>query len=162
MVAEVRIKGAEQLRALGRDLKAAGEQGKGLRRDTLRAMRVGAAPLREAVEESAKDNLPKRGGLNMWVAASKIVVRNSLTGNKVGTRIVASKAGGRKGSHDIAATDAGSFRHPVFGKWRKNVPPQQITPGWFTKPLEKAAPVVMTELKLSLDIIARRLERGNF
>ena len=154
MVAEVRITGAEQLRALGRDLKAAGEEGKGLRRKMLAGMRAAGRPLAEKVKESARDNLPKRGGLNEWAAASRVTVRNSLTGKSVGTRIVVGK---RK--HDISDMDAGSLRHPVYGNRKKWVG-QSIAEGAFSKPLEHSAPEIQAALLAVMEMTARQIERG--
>lgn len=160
MVAEIRITGAEQMRRLGIELKAQGEEGKGLRRELLAAMRIAGKPLVEATRASAMANLPKAGGLNEWVASSNIAARNSLTGSRVGTKVVAKKPGGRKGSHDLEASDAGQIRHPVYGRWLKNQPTQDIPPGWFTKPLLAAAPEVQVALLMALTITEEKLARG--
>jgi hypothetical protein len=97
---EVRVTGANQLRDLARDLKAAGETGRGLRRDLLAAMRAAEKPLIDAARESARDTLPKSGGLNEWTANSYIKAQNRLTGKGVGVRIVA-----KKGKHDLLDMD---------------------------------------------------------
>lgn len=159
MVAEIRITGAESLRALGKDLKAMGEEGKGFRKELLKSMRVGAKPLVEATRASARANLPKKGGLNEFIATSKIATRNSLAGNKVGTRIVAKKAGGSKGFHDLEAMDAGSFRHPVHGN-RKVWVQQSVTPGWFTKPLNEAMPKVRASLMEAMEVTELKITKG--
>jgi hypothetical protein len=44
--------------------------------------------------------------------------------------------------------------------WRAGVPTQKIPDGWFTKPLNKQAPVVQAEIVMALNIIGRRLEKG--
>lgn len=158
MVAEFKVTGAEQLRALGRDLKMAGEEGKGLRRELLAGMRFLSKPLVDATRASAEENLPRRGGLNDFIASSDIKVRNSLTGRRAGMRIVAKKAGGSKGFHDLEAFDNGWFRHPVYGNRRKWIQ-QGIAPGWFSKPLNEAVPEVAATLSLSMNVIARRITR---
>jgi hypothetical protein len=145
MVVEIRVTGAEQLRALGKDLRAAGLEGKGLRREMLASMRAVGKPLVEKVKESARAELPKAGGLNEFIAKSSITVKNNLTGRKVGTRIVAKKKGGSKGWHDLEAFDNGSFRHPVHGNRKKWVQ-QSVTPGFFTKPLIEGAPAMQAGL----------------
>lgn len=162
MVAEIRITGAEQLRALGRDLKAAGVQGQGLRRELLRGMRAAEKPLKDAVHQSALDSLPKKGGLNEWVAAESVTARNSLSGRGAGVRIVARKKGGKKGSHDLEAVDAGNVRHPVWGRWLKDVPTQSVESGYFTKPLNEAAPELIAVLSMAIEITARRIAKGTF
>jgi hypothetical protein len=56
--------------------------------------------------------------------------------------------------------DEGKVRHKVWGVWRAGVPTQKIPDGWFTKPLNKQAPVVQAEIVMALNIIGRRLEKG--
>jgi hypothetical protein len=106
------------------------------------------------VKQSARDSLPKGGGLNEWAAASKITVRNSLTGARVGTRIVVGK---RK--HDISDLDKGSLRHPVYGNRKKWVS-QSIAEGVFSKPLEHKAPEMQAALLAVMELTARQIERG--
>jgi hypothetical protein len=156
---EVRVTGAEQLRSLARDLKEAGGPARGLRRELLAAMRLAGKPLVDAPKASARAELPKAGGLNTWVAdGAKISVRNRVAAtNTVGMRIVATK-----GNHDLEDMDTGQIRHPVFGKWRRNTPTQEIYQGWFTKPLNAALPMVQAEVLMAMDIIGRRIEKGIF
>jgi hypothetical protein len=155
---EVRITGANQLRALARDLKEAGGPARGLRRELLAAMRLAGKPLVDAAKESARAHLPRKGGLNTWVAdGSKIAVRNRVAAtNTVGMRIVATK-----GNHDLEDMDTGSIRHPVFGH-RTTWVSQDVYQGWFTKPLNAALPMVQAEVLMAMDIIGRRIEKGIF
>lgn len=156
---EVRVTGAEQLRALARDLKEAGGPARGLRRELLAAMRLAGKPLVQATKDSARAHLPHAGGLNEWVAdGAKIAVRNRLAAtNTVGMRIVATK-----GNHDLEDMDTGKIRHPVWGVWRANTPTQDVYQGWFTKPLNAALPMVQAEVLMAMDIIGRRIEKGIF
>ena len=158
---EVRVTGAEQLRKLARDLKAAGSPARGLRVELLRAMRLAAKPMVEAAKASARENLPRAGGLNVWVAdGAKITARNNLTalsGKRLGMRIVATK-----GNHDLEDMDTGKIRHPVWGVWRANTPTQDVYQGWFTKPLNAALPMVQGEVLMAMNIIGRRIEKGIF
>lgn len=155
---EVRVTGAEQLRALSRDLKAAGSPARGLRVEILRAMRLAAKPMVAAAKQSARDVLPHKGGLNTYVAdGAKIAARNRVaTTNTVGMRIVATEGGVR-----LEGMDQGKVRHPVFGNrkvWRS----QTIPDGWFSKPLNAFAPMVQAEVLMAMDIIGRRIEKGIF
>lgn len=159
MVATIRVTGADQCRALGLALKAAGEEGKGLRRELLASMRAAEKPLADAARKSARANLPKAGGLNEWVATSKITARNSLSGRGAGVRLVAKKPGGSKGSHDLEALDAGTFRHPVYGH-RKTWVTQSIPAGWWTTALFKASPRVQLELLAAIRITNERIARS--
>jgi hypothetical protein len=155
---EVRITGAEQLRKLAVDLKAAGSPARGLRVELLRAMRLAAKPMVEAAKASARENLPKHGGLNVWVAdGAKIAARNRVAStNAVGMRIVATE-----GAAKLEDMDKGKVRHPVFGNravWRS----QDIQAGWFSKPLNEAMPAVQADVLMAMDIIGRRIEKGMF
>lgn len=155
MAIDIRVTGAEKLAVLAGELRAAGEEGKGFRRQLLAQIRVAAAPAAEAVKASAESTLPHGGGLNDWVAGSKFAVRNRLTGRNVGVRIV-----GTKGDHDLEAIDAGRVRHPVWGRWVKGVPTQAVEPGFFTKPLEKSEPRVTFAVLSAISTIGRELGRG--
>jgi hypothetical protein len=152
---ELRITGADQLRVLGAQLKAAGEQGQGLRRELLASMRALEKPLTDGVRSSARDMLPHRGGLNEWVAGSDIKFRNNLTGSaaRIGARVVATK-----GSHNLEGIDGGNVRHPVYGgsTWVS----QSVRDGWFTKPLNAAAPEVTVMLSIAIRTITSQLETG--
>lgn len=158
MPVSIEVRGAEQMRALGKRLRAAGLEGKGLRRELLAAMRVAEKEALLAAKESALQNLPKAGGLNEWVASSKFQARNRLTGNGVGVELKATKPGGSKGTHDLDASDGGQIRHRVYGHWRKGVPTQQIAPGWWSKPMTKAGLSLQIKLTALMARIARQIQ----
>jgi len=121
-------------------------------------MRLAAKPMVGAAKESARANLPKHGGLNVWVAdGAKIAARNRVaTTNTVGMRIVATEGGAR-----LEDMDKGKVRHPVYGN-RKVWRDQDIQAGWFSKPLNAFAPMVAAEVLMAMDIIGRRIEKGIF
>jgi hypothetical protein len=154
----VTITGAEQMRAVGALLKEAGDEGKALRKGLLAEMRSAEQEGLQKAKESALANLPKRGGLNEWVAASKFASRNRLTGRTVGVSLIASKAGGRQGQHDVEATDAGTFRHPVFG--HKVWVEQSINPGWWTNALTSLAPELQIKLLAAMAAIEELVTKG--
>lgn len=154
MVVKIRVAGAEQMARLGVELRAAGLEGKVFRRRLLASIRAAAAPAPAAAKASARATLPKGGGLNDYIASSRIGVRNRLTGKGVGVRIVATK-----GDHDLQALDEGTARHPVFGN-RKVWAANPVTPGWFTKPLEETSPRVTTGVLAAIYATRRALERG--
>jgi hypothetical protein len=151
----IRIAGAEQMAVLGAELRAAGVEGKLFRRDLLAGVRVAAAPAPQAVKASARAVLPKGGGLNEYVASSRIGVRTRLTGKSVGVRIA-----GTKGDHNLWRIDAGHVRHKVFGRWVEGVPDQPVTPGFFTKPLEAVEPKVTAAVIGVIYATRRALEKG--
>jgi hypothetical protein len=154
MSVRIRIAGAEQMAVLGAELRAAGVEGKLFRRDLLAGIRAAAAPAPQAVKASARAVLPKAGGLNEYVATSRIGVRTRLTGKSVGVRIA-----GTKGIHNLRRIDAGSVRHMVFGNpkvWAEN----SVQEGWFTKPLEAIEPKVTTAVIGVIYATRRALEKG--
>jgi len=157
-MADFGVRGAAQVERAAKSLKTQGEAGKGLRKEMLRTIQTTTKPLREGLKASARSTLPKRGGLAATVAGSGISTRTRTTGSKVGVRIVAT--GGKK-VRDIQATDRGLLRHPVFGRWVKGLPPQQITPGWWSKPLAAFAPKVRKELLAAMERVNRDIARGS-
>lgn len=148
------VRGAEQMYKLGRDLRAAGDVGKGLRLELLAALRAAEAPLRKEVTDSALRTLPHKGGLNQWVARARPTVSNRLTGRAAGIRVKQSKKG-----HDLPAIDEGRVRHPLFGN-RKVWYALSVPEGYFTKPLNKSVPRIRTALLLAIETTNRRIARG--
>lgn len=89
--------------------------------------------VRRRIKGVAMDTLPGGGGLNAWVAATKITASVTLTGRRVVVRL----RGGRRSSgaqSDIRAIDRGRVRHPSWGRRaRGDWHSQTVTPGFFTK-----------------------------
>jgi len=93
------------------------------------------APTRTAVADRALATLPRSGGLNVWVAATRVsaVVRTS------GRRAKMSVKGSRKSlenKSDMTGVDAGGVRAPSWGKrtrasWHSVV----VAPGYFSEPV---------------------------
>lgn len=106
------IDGADQLRDLGRRLKAAGETGKGMRRDLLREIRnTTKGPVLEAGREGLRRRLPSRGGLAATAAKNlKIAARTRLSGNEVGVTVLASLK-----DMDLPKLEQGKLRHLTYG-----------------------------------------------
>lgn len=128
------VEGASELRAVSVRLKEAGLVD--LRKEMNAKIRAATLPVRPMVRASALQVLPKRGGLNVWVA--KATTRTSvLTGAKTaGVVVRVSKRG-----HDMKDIDAGQVRHPVYGN-RKKWAAQTVPAGFATTPMKKMAPVV--------------------
>ncbi|GEA79934.1 hypothetical protein [Cellulomonas uda] len=124
------VTGADKLRTLSVKLKAAGDRD--ITNTLRRELRAGSKETRTAVKRSAIETLPARGGLNRWAATTPGITA-SLSGRNPSVRITQRKRG-----HDIAALDAGTVRHPIYGR-RKTWVAQDITPGFFTKPIERDA-----------------------
>jgi hypothetical protein len=146
--------GSGQLEAVGARLKLQGA--KGLRRELLVGLKLGAAPLVGDVRAAARAQLPKSGGLNRYVADGDIKVAVRLSGRLTGVRIVNSRKNAKKGGTSDFGTDRGVIRHPVFGtdKWVEQRLPSA---GWFSKTLEDKAPSVTPFVVAALESVAVRM-----
>lgn len=151
MPVDVQVVGADQLGAIADELKRTGNTE--LRRDLYRGIQRSTKPLRQDVQQAARDKLPRRGKLNEWVAESKFSTR-TRGGKNPGVRITSGKRG-----HDMRAIDRGRLRHPVFGN-KKVWVTQQVTPGWFSQTLADGAPAVRRELVKVLEDVAERIARS--
>lgn len=149
MTFEVEIKGdADKLAVLGHATKQLGDGA--LRKKLLGGIQRAARPLKTAAATSAATRLPRAGGLNTRVAASRFTTRTRSTPRSAGVTIVASK------DLDLRSLDRGRVRHPVFGN-RSAWVNQQVTPGWFTGAMKAGTPIVRAEIGRVLDEVAADL-----
>jgi hypothetical protein len=147
----VRVGGAQDLRALSRDLKVAGR--KDLRKELFAGLNRSTKPLRAAAKANALDTLPETGGLNRRVAAATMTVRGG------GARLtIVARPSKRGGQFDPLGVDGGIVRHPTYGHGPTVA--QHVQPGWFTKPMLAGADEVRHELVLGIDVVAAKLEGG--
>jgi hypothetical protein len=137
---------------VGRRLKESGD--KGLRKELLRGINRSLKPVKAKVKEAALRDLPREGGLNEFVASSKIGSRTRMAGRNPAVFLT-----GRKAGHDLRSTDRGRLRHPVFGN-REVWVNQQIKPGWWSETLAGEIPAIRHEVVRALDDVARRLADG--
>lgn len=151
MAVELSVAGADKLGDVARRLRETGD--KALRAELLRGINRATRPLKAAAQQSARDRLPRRGGLNEFVASSKFST-STRTGRDPAVRITATKAG-----HDVRALDRGRLRHPLFGN-RRHWFNQQVPAGWFTDAMEAGAPVVRRSIVDVLDDVAKKVARG--
>lgn len=152
MPVDLRVDGADQLARVAKVLRTTGNAT--LRRELYAGIQRATKPLKAAAKDAARAQLPKRGGLNEFVAGSKLATRSRGGGRTPGVRITATKTGG----HDLRAIDNGRLRHPVFGN-RAAWVTQSVKPGWFTKTMQDGAPVVRKEIVSVLDDVADQLAR---
>src|SRR6266568_1059391 len=149
----VQTRGADKLARVSAALRAAGD--KDLQRELRRAMSRTTKPLRKAAKDGALQILPHRGGLDEHVAATARIATR-VTANSSGARL---RITGTSRDNLRRMDEEGLVRHPVYGKWRKGMPPQRIRPGWFTNPLTLAAQgAVPKEIDAALDDVARKLQ----
>lgn len=172
---EVEVAGGEQLAALYRRVREAGDND--LRRELLRGIRVAVKPLPVAVKAAARSTLPSRGGLAGMVAGASITSRTRTTASRqqdVGVRLIGqrerdrSKAArkGKKGAErppsrfvDIAAVDRGVIRHPVFGN-REAWVSQQVRPGFWSGTINERADEVERDIVQAMDRVAAKIADG--
>lgn len=145
------VRGANELEALGRRLKEAGD--KGLRRELLAGIRKTNKPTISAIRANARAELPHGGGLAEIVGSSRIGTRTKLSGKNVGVQI---KGVGTVG---LTSLNRGRLRHPVYGN-RGTWVTQQIPAGWFTDPIEKDVPRIRAGIEDAMKTVARKIERG--
>lgn len=149
MPVELRIEGARNLEKLSKKLKAAGDAT--LRKELYAGINRATKPAKTAIKEAARRELPKKGGLNEFIAKSSVTTRTRGGGKNPGVQIVAKKKG-----HDIRAIDRGRLRHPVWGNRRVWVT-QQIKPGFFTDTIGAQINDLRRAVIKVLDDIARKV-----
>lgn len=170
------IKGADNLRAVSKALKQAGEQGKGLKRELNKGIRAAAKPVTRDVKAAARRDLPKGGGLNVWMARSSALIRIRPLNNP-GVDVYFPKR--QDGYID------GVIRHPVFarrervqgeGSKRKDGTvdvhrnihgggkvrwvTQNVNGDWFDGTVERSAPVVRPEIEKAIEAVAQQIVRS--
>lgn len=123
-------------------------------------IRKAVAPARKAVKKAAKNTLPKRGGLNVWVGRTRITAQFRYAGRKAGVKL----KGGRDSSDghrtDIVRIDAGRVRAPAWGhKTRAGWHNVAVTPGFFSQTLADL-PDWRSEVDAAVDASLEQLRRG--
>jgi hypothetical protein len=143
----------EQLRALSRALKEAGDRG--LRKELNAGLNRATKPMTAAARQNYRQRLPKRGGLNQRGARARMTTQKR-TGRDPSIRIVATGMG-----LDLRAVDAGLIRHPVFQSQRNPDPPwvsQRIRPDTFTDAMIETAPQARREVDVAMQRVADKVE----
>lgn len=147
----IRVEGADKLGVLAKELRRTGN--KELSRELYSALNRATKAMRAEALKTAEQDLPREGGLNQRVAASRLSTRRR-GGRNPGVKIVA------KGLRQLDLIDRGEVRHPVYGRrgrWvRQQIPDAE---GWFTKSLEASADEVRQEILTAIDDIAKKIER---
>lgn len=144
------IRGADELLALSKRLKAAGLTD--LRKELHKEMRTVAKPLIPKVREAARNKLPKAGGLNERIARKPLRAQVRTGAKTAGVRIAGTKVDPR--------INEGRVAHPVFGRPKSTVV-QQVpsADGYFDDTLRESAPEIRDQLLAALDDFAQRITR---
>lgn len=141
----IEFRGGEDFTALAaRIRKAEGE----LPHELIDALERAAPPLERAAKKSAETNLPQRGGLAAVVASAGMSTQRRANGIRITAR----------GITQLALTNSGAVRHPVYGNpgtWVGQAIPK--AKDWFDKPMHDGAPTISAELKKALDKIASEI-----
>lgn len=143
-----KVSGADDLELLAKRLKEI--SGTELKKELLRGIRETNKPTIARIKDSARANLPKRGGLADRVARETIGTRTRLTGDSAGVRIQRKR--GR-------ALNAGRLRKPLFGN-RKHWYDQPVAKDWFDKPIEDDAPQIRRGLQRVMEDVAAKIARS--
>lgn len=144
----IELRGADQLQALSVRLKDLGD--KELKREFSKAISAATKPLVQDLRQSARETLPKKGGLNERVARSQIRTVRRASSRTQGIRVVA------KNPYALGRLDQGRVRHPVFGRnvWVD----QTVKSGWWTRPTEAIGPDVIRSVNAAMRNMARKLD----
>ena len=153
MPAEVYFQRGKGFDTLSAKFRAAGNEGKGLRKALYKEILRETKPLKQDAKRNAKAILPKRGGLARRVAASSFSTKTRIIGAGAGVSIIAKGKGQARGVKQI---DAGRVRHPIWGRKNRWVT-QSVTPGWFTKAMEKGAGKIRDGVQRAVNDVLRKL-----
>ena len=148
------------LRNLAARLRAAGTQGKGLRRALLAALSEAAKPIADEITSTANlsEHLPDRYAAVLGGDLTVTVTR-SLSGDPQVSVTARGKAKKRK----VAILEQGFISHPVYPrgprrKWRwANQQAGGMKAGFFSDPAKAAAPDVRDKVMAALQDTARQI-----
>lgn len=149
MARDIEVTGLDDLARLSRTLRAAGGQGKSLRRELTGSLNRETRETRLAMRASIVPGLPKSGGLAAEVLKSTRFTTSIRT--SPGTAGVSIRARGRRSIRRM--NDRGSVRHPIWGRrsvWV--VQTKGVHLGFLNKPFQRSAPAMRTAV---LSAIAR-------
>lgn len=154
MAVAVQVLGAGQLGRVATALRLAGQGG--LSRELDRALRRAGGHVIRAVELRTDDYMPK--GYERTFSMSLRLRPQVRLAYDARVSIVAS-AQGKIRPREIRRLEAGTIRHPVFGRWRMRRGKhagkhairnpwvtQKIRPHFFTEPANAAAPLARQEM----------------
>ena len=154
MAVDLNVHGAAKLGAVANRLKETGD--KDLRKELYRGIQRAGKPARAAVVAAAREVLPKRGGVNDFIADALKTRISTLANrsNDAAIRLTAS----RKGT-DLRSINRGRLRHPVFGN-RKAWSDTKVPKGWVEAAVVEQTPEIRKEIVKVLDDVAEKMLRG--
>lgn len=140
-----------QLRGSAARLKAAGAVG--VRASMIKQLRAAARPVAEDIQDSARESLPKRGGMNVYIANRKPTIAVRATGRRAGVSIKYSGPG--------RFSNQSGWRHPVFGhrdrKWAETTVP--AAEGWWERGGRRGTLAAQVEMRAVLTEVGAEIMR---
>jgi hypothetical protein len=150
------------LRDLAARLRAAGTEGKGLRRALVKAITDAAKPIADEIASlpNLDEHLPDRYAA-VLAGDLKVTVTSSLSGDPKVTVTARAQARKRK----VGRLEDGFISHPVYAQgprrswnWKNgNLQTGGMKPGFFTGPAKAAAPAVRDKVMAALSDTARQI-----
>ena len=131
---------AQGLRDLGVRLVETGQVG--LRRDMTKAISLATKPARRAVKDKLREEMPKGGGANEYLA-KRVPVRTAVT---FGSRSAGVRVRSNKRGSDLRRLDSGDLWHPLPRNNRKKWYATPVPAGWFEDALRPFGPLVESAL----------------
>lgn len=142
--------GSAMLNALGERFERAG--GRVLEEAVQKALKESLELVEAEIKETAMRILPKKGGLNRWVAEVPIFERSKqMRDHYFGAWVISHKEG-----HSLVDVDRGRIGHPIFSDERNKSEwvYQTIPAGYFSKTIKKNLPFIKKAIeRASLKII---------
>lgn len=145
------IQGADQLAELAKVLRQAGR--KDLQQELGKAINRATKPLKDDIKESARDSLPRAGGLAKRAAAERLVTRKRTGRQIAGIRVTAPKS-----DLSLWHLNEGVVRHRKKGKPPAEWTQQPIRAGFWDRPTQAIAPEVRRDLEQAMVEITRKLD----
>lgn len=128
---DVRVS-SKDIAAVGAAVRALGD-GREVVNEMAKEIRRAVPPVRKAVRDYALRTLPKRGGLNEWVAAAGVRAAVRRGPRTAGVQLVSGRNAARRRA-DLKRLDSGTLRHPLRGN-RSHWYLQKVHPGFFQFPV---------------------------
>ena len=148
--------GAQEFAALARRLREAGETG--LRRELYAAISDAVRPLGAEIRNAGhlRGYMPDRyAGV---LAGDLSVTTTKRTGRDPGVQI---RAQGREHKRKVILLNKGLIQHPLFGnrkRWFTQAAGMNV--GFFTDPVERAAPRIRAAVVGAMDDVAQKIMKG--
>lgn len=159
MADDVDIRGLDDLVRVTKALKAAGDEGKGLRKELYKGLNRATGPARKDLNASVPPTFPEGGGLAALMAERARFNVSTRTGLRTtGVRLVARGKGRRTLQ---TASQRGTIRHPVFGNRQVWVTQSAgVDKGLPEAAFEKNKAMTKREVLAAIDNVRDKIDRS--